>query len=182
MGWRSSRRFASQFKTDIAVGPSHRGDGDGLISELNRQKAIFWPLSKLRAHVRTLGLSDDWVEVIVKPGMDSQQVIARFDAERQALAMMEHPNIARIIDAGTTELGRPYFVMELVRGIPINEFCENQRGQTSLMPFLGRGLTLGRPLGLIVDSKSSRRAMDSTQPSSPKGAPRWAQLRIALSS
>ena len=64
---------------------------------------------------------------IVKPGMDSRQVIARFDAERQALAMMEHPNIARIIDAGTTELGRPYFVMELVRGIPINEFCDQKR-------------------------------------------------------
>ena len=63
---------------------------------------------------------------IVKPGMDSRQVIARFDAERQALAMMEHPNIARIIDAGTTELGRPYFVMELVRGIPINEFCDQK--------------------------------------------------------
>ena len=66
MVWRSCRRFASQFKTDIAVGPSHRGECDGLIRELNRQKAIFWPRSKLRAHVRTLGLSDDWVEVIVK--------------------------------------------------------------------------------------------------------------------
>lgn len=64
---------------------------------------------------------------IVKPGMDSRQVIARFDAERQALAMMDHPNIARIIDAGTTELGRPYFVMELVHGIPINEFCDEKR-------------------------------------------------------
>ncbi len=63
---------------------------------------------------------------IVKPGMDSRQVIARFEAERQALAMMEHPNIARIIDAGTTEQGRPYFVMELVRGIPINEFCDQK--------------------------------------------------------
>lgn len=64
---------------------------------------------------------------IVKPGMDSRQVIARFDAERQALARMEHPNISRIVDAGTTELGRPYFVMELVHGIPINEFCDQKR-------------------------------------------------------
>ena len=64
---------------------------------------------------------------IVKPGMDSRQVIARFDAERQALAIMDHPNIARIIDAGTTEQGRPYFVMELVHGIPINEFCDQER-------------------------------------------------------
>ena len=64
---------------------------------------------------------------IVKAGMDSRQVLARFDTERQALALMDHPSIARIIDAGTTELGRPYFVMELVRGIPINEFCDENR-------------------------------------------------------
>ena len=63
---------------------------------------------------------------IIKPGMDSKQVIARFEAERQALAMMDHPNIAKVLDAGTTETGRPYFVMELVRGIPINEFCDQQ--------------------------------------------------------
>ena len=55
---------------------------------------------------------------IIKPGMDTRQVIARFEAERQALAMMDHPNIARVLDAGTTESGRPYFVMELVNGIP----------------------------------------------------------------
>ena len=53
---------------------------------------------------------------VIKPGMDSRQVIARFEAERQALAMMDHPNIARVLDAGTTDSGRPYFVMELVRG------------------------------------------------------------------
>src|SRR6476659_6211806 len=56
---------------------------------------------------------------IIKPGMDSKQVIARFEAERQALAMMDHPNIAKVLDAGATETGRPYFVMELVRGLPI---------------------------------------------------------------
>lgn len=61
---------------------------------------------------------------VIKPGMDSKQVIARFEAERQALAMMDHPNIARVLDAGTTEAGRPYFVMELVRGIPITEYCD----------------------------------------------------------
>ncbi len=64
---------------------------------------------------------------IVKPGMDSRQVIARFDAERQALALMEHPNIAHVLDGGTTALGRPYFVMELVRGVPITEFCDRNR-------------------------------------------------------
>ncbi len=64
---------------------------------------------------------------IIKPGMDSAQVIARFEAERQALAVMDHTNIARVFDAGTTDSGRPYFVMELVHGVPITAFCdENQ--------------------------------------------------------
>jgi serine/threonine protein kinase len=64
---------------------------------------------------------------IIKPGMDSEQVIARFEAERQALAMMDHQNIAKVFDAGTTDTGRPYFVMELVHGVPITRFCdENQ--------------------------------------------------------
>ena len=58
---------------------------------------------------------------IIKPGMDSRQVIARFEAERQALALMDHPNIAKVLDAGTTESGRPYFVMELVKGVPITD-------------------------------------------------------------
>ena len=63
---------------------------------------------------------------IIKPGMDSRQVIARFEAERQALAMMDHPNIAKVLDAGTTESGRPYFVMELVKGQPITQYCDGQ--------------------------------------------------------
>jgi serine/threonine protein kinase/tetratricopeptide (TPR) repeat protein len=61
---------------------------------------------------------------IIKPGMDTRQVIARFEAERQALAMMEHPNIAKVHDAGATENGRPYFVMELVQGVPITEYSD----------------------------------------------------------
>lgn len=61
---------------------------------------------------------------VIKPGMDTKSVIARFDAERQALAMMDHPNIARVLDAGATENGRPYFVMELVRGIKITDYCD----------------------------------------------------------
>jgi eukaryotic-like serine/threonine-protein kinase len=64
---------------------------------------------------------------IIKPGMDTQQVIARFEAERQALALMDHPNIARVLDAGTTESGRPYFVMELVHGVPVTDYCDRQR-------------------------------------------------------
>ena len=61
---------------------------------------------------------------IIKPGMDTAQVIARFESERQALALMDHPNIARVLDAGATDSGRPYFVMELVKGVPITEFCD----------------------------------------------------------
>ncbi len=64
---------------------------------------------------------------IIKLGMDTRQVIARFEAERQALAMMEHPSIARVLDAGATDSGRPYFVMELVRGVPITEYCDERR-------------------------------------------------------
>lgn len=63
---------------------------------------------------------------IIKPGMDSKAVIARFEAERQALAMMDHPNIAKVLDGGTTD-GRPFFVMELVRGVAITEFCDKRR-------------------------------------------------------
>ncbi|HKB04976.1 MAG TPA: protein kinase [Gemmataceae bacterium] len=64
---------------------------------------------------------------VLKPGMDTRQVVARFEAERQALALMDHPNIARIHDGGTTLSGRPYFVMELVRGVPITQFCDQSR-------------------------------------------------------
>ena len=61
---------------------------------------------------------------LIKAGMDSGQVIARFQAERQALALMDHPHIAKVLDAGTTTSGRPYFVMDLVRGVPITKYCD----------------------------------------------------------
>ena len=76
---------------------------------------------------------------VVKLGMDTKQVVARFDAERQAMAMMDHPSIASVYDAGTTDSGRPYFAMELVRGESITEFCDRQRFGTR------------RRLELIVD-------------------------------
>jgi WD40 repeat protein/serine/threonine protein kinase len=63
---------------------------------------------------------------IIKAGMDSERIIARFEQERQALAIMDHPNIAKVLDAGTTESGRPYFVMELVKGIPITKYCDQE--------------------------------------------------------
>ena len=67
---------------------------------------------------------------IIKLGMDTKQVIARFEAERQALAMMDHPNIAKVLDAGSTETGRPYFVMEYIKGVPILEYCDTDKLDT----------------------------------------------------
>ena len=64
---------------------------------------------------------------VIKLGMDTKQVVARFEAERQALAVMDHPNIAKVFDAGATDTGRPYFVMELVRGVPITRFCNERQ-------------------------------------------------------
>ena len=68
---------------------------------------------------------------VIKLGMDTKQVIARFESERQALALMDHPNIAKVLDAGATETGRPYFVMELVRGVRITEYCDQHRLPTA---------------------------------------------------
>ncbi|MFG0330381.1 MAG: tetratricopeptide repeat protein [Phycisphaerales bacterium] len=68
---------------------------------------------------------------IIKLGMDTKQVIARFEAERQALAMMDHPNIAKVFDAGSTKTGRPYFVMEYIKGIPILDYCDTERLDTT---------------------------------------------------
>jgi eukaryotic-like serine/threonine-protein kinase len=64
---------------------------------------------------------------LIKPGMDTNEVVARFEAEQQALALMDHPNIARVLDAGVTDRGRPFFVMELVRGIPVTNYCDRAR-------------------------------------------------------
>jgi eukaryotic-like serine/threonine-protein kinase len=72
---------------------------------------------------------------VIKPGMDTREVVARFEAERQALAMMDHPHIAKVLDAGTTESGRPFFVMELVRGLAITEYCDaNQLSPRERLP------------------------------------------------
>ena len=92
---------------------------------------------------------------IIKPGMDSRQVIARFEAERQALALMDHPNIAKVLDAGTTDSGRPYFVMELVKGMPIIDYCDQQQ--------------------LTANERRLRQA-DETRQVSPRMLPRWGCL------
>src|SRR5580698_9587198 len=67
---------------------------------------------------------------VIKLGMDTKNVIARFEAERQALALMDHPNIAKVLEAGATDAGRPFFVMELVRGVKITEYCDQNNLST----------------------------------------------------
>ena len=64
---------------------------------------------------------------LIRPGMESRDILARFETERQALALMDHPHIARVHDAGTSERGLPYFVMELVEGVPVTEYCNRHR-------------------------------------------------------
>jgi hypothetical protein len=88
---------------------------------------------------------------IIKLGMDTQAVVARFEAERQALALMDHPNIAKVLDAGVTTSGRPYFVMELVRGVPITKYCDEHQLTTPerLALFIAVDHAAQRPAGGI---------------------------------
>ena len=67
---------------------------------------------------------------VIKLGMDTREVVARFEAERQALALMDHPNVAKVLDAGATEQGRPFFAMELVPGVPLTTYCDRNRLDT----------------------------------------------------
>lgn len=82
---------------------------------------VVWMAEQLEPVRRRVALK------VIKPGMDSRQVISRFESERQALAMMDHPSIAKVFDAGTTQTGHPYFVMELVHGVPMTKFCQESR-------------------------------------------------------
>jgi hypothetical protein len=90
---------------------------------------------------------------VIKLGMDTREVVARFEAERQALAMMDHPNIAKVLDAGATETGRPYFVMELVRGSPITEYADkrklNTKGRIELAALVCRAVQHAHSKGVI---------------------------------
>jgi serine/threonine protein kinase/Tfp pilus assembly protein PilF len=93
-----------------------------LIEELGRGgMGVVYKAEQIKPVKRSVALK------IIKLGMDTNQVVARFDTERQALAVMDHPNIAKVFDGGATETGRPYFVMELVRGIPITEYCDKHK-------------------------------------------------------
>ncbi|HLN06645.1 MAG TPA: serine/threonine-protein kinase, partial [Acidimicrobiales bacterium] len=106
----------------IAEGPGSRIGSYTIIRKLGEggMGIVFLAEQERRLH-RKVALK------VIKPGMDTEQVVARFEAERQALALMEHPGIARVLDAGATESGRPFFGMELIDGVPINEYCDHER-------------------------------------------------------
>ncbi len=116
----SVRPSSSQFPRPITEGPGARIGAYQLLHQLGEGgMGIVYVAEQDKPVKRTVALK------IIKPGMDTEQVIRRFEAERQALALMDHPNISRVLDAGTTESGRPYFVMELVHGVPITKYCDD---------------------------------------------------------
>jgi serine/threonine protein kinase/tetratricopeptide (TPR) repeat protein len=131
----AAHRGADSFLESPAVGPGETRsepapvaaagtviDGYKLLQPIGEGgMGVVWMADQLHPVQRRVALK------IIKPGMDSKQVLARFEAERQALALMDHPNIARVFDAGSTPEGRPYFVMELVKGRSITAYCDEQR-------------------------------------------------------
>jgi serine/threonine protein kinase len=114
--------LASQFET-----PYTEVEGERVGNFILRQQigeggfGMVWMAEQMEPVKRMVALK------VVKAGMDTKQVLARFEAERQALAMMNHPNIAKVLEAGATASGRPYFTMELVKGIPITDFCDQRK-------------------------------------------------------
>src|SRR5579871_1918280 len=109
--------------------------GEGVGAELGTQLGPYKLLQQLgEGGMGTVLLAEQTEPVhrqvavkVVRPGMDSRQILARFEAERQALALMDHPHIAKVLDAGTTRTSRPYFVMELIRGVPITQYCDENK-------------------------------------------------------
>ncbi|MBL8900782.1 MAG: serine/threonine protein kinase [Planctomycetes bacterium] len=124
---RASDELVAALRASAAEAPLHEGVGTRLGPyELLRVIGeggfgVVFEAEQVQPIARRVALK------IVKLGMDTRQVVARFEQERQALALMDHPHIARVLDAGSTETGRPYFVMDLVQGKPISEFCDEQR-------------------------------------------------------
>jgi WD40 repeat protein/serine/threonine protein kinase len=124
---------AGDFLAPPSTGPTH--DTAEILSAQEAAGALIGPY-KLLELIGEGGMGTVWMAQqtepvkrlvavkLIKAGMDSKQVIARFEAERQALALMDHPNIARVLDGGTTSAGRPYFVMDLVKGVPITKYCD----------------------------------------------------------
>src|SRR6185295_15277135 len=120
---------------------------------------------------------------VIKLGMDTKSVIARFEAERQALALMDHPNIAKVLDAGATDTGRPYFVMELVRGIKITEYCDQNNLPTEdrlrLFTQVCHAIQHAHQKGIIHrDIKPSNVLVTISEPGSP-GCPKVIDFGIA---
>jgi serine/threonine protein kinase len=108
--------------TPIAEGPGTRIDRYKLLQQIGEGgMGVVYMAEQEEPVRRRVALK------IIKLGMDTRQVVARFEAERQALALMDHPNIAKVLDGGVTETGRPYFVMELVQGVPITDFCDKAK-------------------------------------------------------
>ena len=118
---------------------------------------------------------------LIKPGMDSAAVLARFESERQALALMDHPHIAKVFDAGTTENGRPYFVMELLSGIPLTEYCDQHRvaahGSADPVPpdLLRRCSTLTRRASSTATTEADEHPGDESHDA--QGVPKGHRLR-----
>lgn len=137
------------FFDEIAVESSHPSEGPGtvigsykLLEKIGEGgMAVVYMAEQERPLQRKVALK------LVKLGMDTAQVIARFEAERQALALMDHPHIARVFDAGTTDSGRPYFVMELVKGVSITQFCEQEPPEYS---------AASRPICVGVPGRAAR--------------------------
>ena len=127
--WGSAETLEGEIQAAFGGGPGSRKEGQGtrigpykllqLIGEGGF--GVVYMAEQLAPVRRKVALK------VIKPGMDSRQVLARFEAERQALAIMDHPNIAKVFDGGATASGRPYFVMEVVHGIPVTEFCDRNR-------------------------------------------------------
>src|SRR5712692_3210993 len=120
---------------------------------------------------------------VIKLGMDTKQVIARFEAERQALALMDHPNIAKVLDAGATNTGRPYFVMELVRGIKITDYCDQNNLSTEerlhLFTQVCQAIQHAHQKGIIHrDIKPSNILVTISEPGAP-GCPKVIDFGIA---
>jgi serine/threonine protein kinase len=117
--WLDSDRLVVTIDQPIAEGPGTVIGNYKLMEQIGEGgMGVVYVAEQLRPLRRRVALK------VIKPGMDTKEVISRFAAERQALALMDHPNIAKVHDAGSTGSGRPYFVMELVRGIPITEYCD----------------------------------------------------------
>lgn len=116
---------AAMFETPVVEQPGTRIDRYKLLQKVGEGgMGVVYMAEQTEPVTRKVALK------IIKLGMDTRQVVARFEAERQALAMMDHPNIARVLDAGATGTGRPYFVMELVRGVSITEYCDKNKLST----------------------------------------------------